>query len=151
MKNRSQPQPPSLPPEPESSAVADTPIPASLEGLAAEADGAGDVIAPGATAAPDKMSGAPAQPEVPTADFLAGMLEPAFEQLAPNWQVKRQEVKMLAVGWGAVLDHYFPGGVGAWGPWGLALGSTVAVIGPRLNVPPRLEEKPAEPAPPAGG
>lgn len=84
---------------------------------------------------------------MPTADLLAGLLAP-IAALLPSVHhgfaaqpLKPHEVKMLAAGWAAVLDHYWPGGVGQWGPWGLALGSTVAVITPRLLVPP--------PAPPA--
>lgn len=79
------------------------------------------------------------------------MLGPAFDQLAPNWKVTKAEVGMLSVGWAAVLDHYFPGGVGEWGPWGVALGATVAVIGPRIHTPPRIVvEKPADAPAPAG-
>lgn len=66
------------------------------------------------------------------------MLQPVFDTLAPNWKVQAGEVKMLAAGWAGVLDHYFPGGVGAWGPWAGALASTIAVIGPRISIPAQL-------------
>lgn len=87
---------------------------------------------------------------MPTAELLAGLLTPLADLLPQVHHgfaakpLKAHEVKMLAVGWAAVLDHYWPGGVGQWGPWGLALGSTVAVIGPRLAVPaPKAEPAPA--------
>lgn len=147
MKNRQQqnPPPPSAPqldqqPTPESPDAAPSisaELPPDLAALGAEADRAGEAPAEPSPAGPTKQ-------DVPTADFLAGMLAPAFDQLAPNWKVKQHEVQMLAVGWGAVLDHYFPGGVNAWGPWGVALAATAAVLGPRINVPPRIvvEKKP---------
>lgn len=136
MKNQ-QPRPqqspqPENPLPPPSAEPSTSELPPELEHLAGETSD--DQAAQPGGAAP----GGPAPPDVPTADFLAGMLAPAFEQLAPNWKVKQHEVKMLAIGWGAVLDHYFPGGVNAWGPWGVALAATAAVIGPRINIPPQL-------------
>jgi hypothetical protein len=137
-----QPQPSPQSPPLSSPESAGSSAAADLEQLALEAE-RGGAAAPGAAPAPEPA----ASPEVPTSDFLAGMLAPAFDQLAPNWKVKPHEIKMLAVGWGAVLDKYFPGGVSSWGPWGVALAATAAVIGPRVNIPPQLPPPPkAEPA-----
>lgn len=98
---------------------------------------------------------APARQDVPTADFLEGLLAPVAELVLPSLHhgfvvkpVKAHEVKMLAVTWAACLDHYFPGGVRAWGPVGGAVAATVAVFAPRLMIPAPAAPK-VEPAPSA--
>lgn len=145
MKNpRNQPPPPS---EPASSAAAE-PLPASLEALAGEAEQLGQ--GPAAPASDAAASTAPPKQEIPTVDFLEGMLAP-LAALAPSFHhgfavapITKAEVRMLAVGWAAVLDHYFPAGVTTWGPWVAALGATTAVLGPRLMIPaPKKPEAPA--------
>lgn len=135
---------------PESSVAPEAALPPALDQLANEGaqleagQVAGDV--PGAAAAAPPAP----PPEIPTADFLEGMLGPLAE-LAPHVHhgfavkpIKSHEVKMLAFGWAAVLDHYFPRGVSEWGPWGVALGATFAVVGPRLVVPPPAPKQPPE-------
>lgn len=76
-------------------------------------------------------------------------LAPALHHGFAVQPVTAREVKMLAIGWAGVLDKYFPGGVSSWGPWGLALGATAAVVGPRLVIPaPKPAPKqPSEPPP----
>lgn len=102
-------------------------------------------------AAPFAPELAPA-PGPPTGEVLGKMLFPAFMALAPNWSVSMDEARALGDAWGGVLDHYYPGGLSQLGPWGAAILTTAAVIGPRvaMRVPPRRpapkpekEEKPA--------
>lgn len=158
MKPRNQPAMPASPPPPplspspaeNAAASGNGELPPGLAGLTAEADALDAGAAPGAAPAAAEQP-APESPDIPTAKFLEGMLAPLAELLPSVHHgfaakpLKPGEVQMLAVGWAAVLDHYFPGGVSTWGPWGLALGATVAVVGPRLAVPapaPRAEAAP---------
>lgn len=127
---------PQSPPDADSST---SDLPPELQQLAGEAEGQ-------AAPAPQSAPVASAQPEIPTDAFLEGMLTPAAEAFAPNWKLKPHEIKMLAKGTAAVLDYYWPKGVGSWGPWGMFLGACAAVIGPRIGTPMRLPEEPTPPA-----
>jgi len=88
---------------------------------------------------------ASATPEIPTAKLVEGILGPAFMIIAPNWKVSDSEISQLSAAYGAVLDKYFPDGLGQFGvEIGAAL-ITAAVIVPRLKIPPKAEpKKPAD-------
>lgn len=140
-----------------SSAAADQSELRALAGAAAAADAppAPPKPAPGAVPGTPTVQTGTAGPELapppgpPTGAVLAGMLAPAFMVLAPNWSVSQDECRALGEAWGAVLDHYYPGGLAQMGPWGAAVLTTAAVLGPRIamRVPPkRLPPKPEKPA-----
>jgi hypothetical protein len=161
-RNPSSPPPdqlPPLPPSADSSAAAEPP-PGALGALANEAarvDAAvEEAMDPNWVGGGDGKAREPSpeKQDVPTADFLEGMLAPVAELVLPSLHhgfvvrpLKPHEVKMLAVTWGACLDHYFPGGVRSWGPVGGAVAASFAVFAPRLMLP-ASPPKP-EPAPSA--
>ena len=73
-------------------------------------------------------------------DILVSLIAPAFAVLAPNWDVQKSEVKMLADSYAPLLAKYFPD-VSDVGPEIGAAVCTIAVIGPRLAIPrKRVEE-----------
>ena len=118
--------------ESNSAAVA---APDELDALAAE------VAADAPTPAPD------AQPEpeiMPMAELIRPTLRMVFDKAAPAWRVSDAEVKGLADVYGALIDKYFPGGVGRWGLELSALMLTFAVLGPRWGTP--THEAPKEEA-----
>lgn len=79
---------------------------------------------------------APAEPKgPPTSLILEGVLAPVFLIFAPNWNVKRDEVKLLAEAYGGVIDKYFPDGLGDFGPEIAAITITGMIVVPRLNTP----------------
>lgn len=76
-------------------------------------------------------------------------LAPSFHHGFAVAPITKAEVRMLAVGWAAVLDHYFPAGVTTWGPWAAAFGATTVVLAPRLMIPapkPKTEAPAAAPS-----
>jgi len=95
-------------------------------------------------AAPD------AAPPVPTDRLLCPLIVFLFSTAAPNWKVSDTECAQLAKAYAAVLDKYFPDGVlSQWGVELNALLLTVAIVGPRVNIPttaaPKKSEAPATP------
>ncbi len=136
---RNQPQPQS-PPPPEAPSTSE-PIPAELEQLAAEAEGLGE--------SPPAPAAEAAEPAVPTADLLVKLYGPAFTILAPNWGVSPAEVKLLADTHGPVIDKYWPGGPAQLGVELAAALATLAVLGPRWNMPRVKPPAPKPDAPPA--
>lgn len=109
---------------------------AALDALANEA---ATSTAPGDPAAP------PAEPDVPTAELVAMILGPAFAIVAPNWNVRESEIDQLGKAYGAVLDKYFPDGLGNYGAELTAVFCTLAIVAPRRGKPLRAPEK--EPVP----
>lgn len=88
------------------------------------------------------------QPDIPTDQLLRMLLAPLFGLLAPAWGVTQQEIGQLAEAYGAVVDKYFPNGLTAFGPELAAGMVTIAVIGPRMGKPRKIEPtKPAAPKP----
>ncbi|HET8882607.1 MAG TPA: hypothetical protein VFM56_10575, partial [Solimonas sp.] len=82
------------------------------------------------------------EPELPPTKVLVQMvLSPGLALLAPNWNVSRSEVEQLSECYAAVIDKYFPNGMGNFGPEIAATVITLAVFGPRLNTPRKVEEK----------
>lgn len=77
--------------------------------------------------------------ELPTADVLKLVIGPGFALLAPNWNISPSEVEQLATVYGALVDKYFPGGVGKLGPEISAALITVAILAPRLGKPRKIE------------
>ncbi len=97
------------------------------------------------TPEPAAAPGAASQPQLPpTHVVLAGLLTPTFASLAPNWNIKLAEVQQLSLAYGAVIDKYFPDGLGNYGPEIMATLATIAIFGPRLKTPRVVEEKPAD-------
>jgi len=76
-----------------------------------------------------------------TKQALVMVIGPAFSLLAPAWNVQDQEVEALADAYAALLDKYWPGGLQGFGVEINALLITLAVFGPRLKMPRKIEEK----------
>ncbi len=73
----------------------------------------------------------------PTSEILAQLLQPAAMILAPNWNLQAQEIGALADAWAPVIDKYFPDmNLGVEMSAALV---TLAIIGPRLSIPPKLQ------------
>jgi len=70
--------------------------------------------------------------------LIGGVLGMGFAVLAPNWQIRPEEVEQLTDVYSALLSKYCPDGLGNYGVEISALMLTAAVIGPRLGTP-RLE------------
>lgn len=104
----------------------------ALAGEAAAAAVAADQNAPVAGAA---------EPVIPTEKLCEMLLAPCFMIFAPNWKVSEQEVQTLAGAYGAVLDKYFPDGLGDWAPEISAVLVTAMIVAPRMNKPRKVEEK----------
>lgn len=77
----------------------------------------------------------------PTSALLEGVLNPVFLIFAPNWEVKPQEIKLLAEAYGALVDKYFPDGLGDFGPEIAAVTMTGMIVVPRLNTPMKATPK----------
>lgn len=109
----------------------------ALDALASEA----------ATMAPPADGAAPAgdvaaqADAIPSGELCKMVLGPLFAIFAPNWNVTATEVDQLGNVYGAVLDKYFPGGLGEFGPEITACLITCAVIAPRANKPRKLEAR----------
>lgn len=102
----------------------------------------------------DGAAGPAPAPGINTAEVLEQVISPACAVFAPAWGVTDEEVKQLAGVYAALVDKYFPGGVGEIGPeLGAAL-VTLAVFGPRWSMPRKVTAKPsaddADPAPADG-
>ncbi len=78
-----------------------------------------------------------------TKQALVMVIGPAFSLLAPAWNVQDQEVDALSDAYAALIDKYWPGGLQGFGVEINALLITLAVFGPRLKMPRKLE-KPVE-------
>lgn len=100
----------------------------ALDALSAEAIG-GD---------PAAVAAAP-EPEIPTGQVLVMVLAPAFEVIAPNWNLTQTEVRTLADAYGAVLDKHFPDALANIGIELTAVVVTLAILAPRMHKPRKLE------------
>lgn len=80
--------------------------------------------------------------EIPTSEILAPVINMACAVLAPSWNIQPAEQQALAENYANVIDKYFPGGVGQFGPELSALLVTAAIITPRLGTPRKPEPKP---------
>lgn len=88
-----------------------------------------------------------AAPEIDTGELLLGVVSPAFDLLAPNWQVSLNEKKALATAYGALLDKYFPSGIhNQFGVELAAVAVTVTVFGSRIGVDRKQPEQEQEKA-----
>lgn len=103
---------------------------AGLDTQAAGLDGG--PLEPGQTAAQP-------QPEVSTAEVLEQVIAPGFALLAPAWDVSAPECAELAKVYGALIDKYFPGGVGSIGVELSAALITLTILGPRLHLPRKID------------
>lgn len=118
--------------------LADTP---ALDALEVEAS----TFAPptGAAAPGDVAAQADA---IPSGELCKMVLGPLFAIFAPNWNVTASEVDQLGNVYGAVLDKYFPGGLGEFGPEITACLITCAIVAPRAHKPRKIEPPKREPA-----
>ncbi|MBT3041992.1 MAG: hypothetical protein KME67_03950 [Candidatus Thiodiazotropha sp. (ex Codakia orbicularis)] len=92
----------------------------------------------------------PGSTEPPTSEIIEPILQMGFAVLAPAWQVSDPECKELAKCYGALIDKYFPEGMGQYGVEITAVMTTAAVILPRMKIPRKLEPKPPEQKPAEG-
>ena len=108
------------------------PPPPGVSSLAEEA-----AVLDGDGASPElSIAAADAAPPVPTDQLLCPLIVFLFSTAAPNWKVSNAECAQLATAYAAVLDKYYPDGVlSRWGVELNALLLTVAIIGPRVNLP----------------
>jgi len=80
-------------------------------------------------------------------EIIEQIAGPAFQVLAPGWNIQPVEVATLAEAYAGLLNKYLPDGPGNIGPeLGAAL-VTVAIIGPRLKMPRKLPAAANDPAP----
>ena len=86
---------------------------------------------------------------IETSALLMGALSPLFDIFAPNWEVAAQEKQALCEAYGAVLDKYFPDGVGGKYATELtALTITGMIVAPRVGQPRKKPDpKTEKPAP----
>lgn len=82
------------------------------------------------------------EPGISTAKQLEPLLGMTFKMLAPNWRVQPEEVEVLAESYGSCIDYYYPEIQEGLPPWLTPLIVTAAIVGPRLNIPRNVEEKP---------
>ena len=75
--------------------------------------------------------------------LVGGVLGMGFAVLAPNWEVKPEEVEQLTEAYTALICKYFPDGLGEYGVEISAVMMTFAVVAPRIGKP---RERPKEPA-----
>lgn len=94
---------------------------------------------------PNAPEPAPAPEVIPTGEVLNMVLAPAFALLAPNWKITDSESRQLADVYGQVLDKWFPDLMSNVGPELAAALVTVAILGPRLGKPRKLEPPKAKP------
>jgi hypothetical protein len=106
-------------------------VSATPDDLAAKAAALeGEVIREGEAPAAGSEEAAPGQS---TGQVIAMILRPAFDVIAPAWNVTDAECAMLGDTYGAVVDKYFPDldlGVEL-----AALFTTALVFGPRMKKP----------------
>lgn len=81
---------------------------------------------------------------ISTAEQLKPLLAITCNVLAPNWKIQPEEVNALAESYGECIDYYYPELQDGLPPWLTPLLVTAAIIGPRLNMPRRVEEKEVE-------
>lgn len=88
------------------------------------------------------------EPTLETSALLMGAFSPIFDILAPNWGVEKEEKQALCEAYGAVIDKYFPDGIGGRFATELtALTVTGMIIAPRIGTPRKKPEKEVSEAP----
>lgn len=95
-------------------------------------------------AAPDPD--APAAPPASTIDIKTGevltqILTPVADIVCPAWKLQPAELQQLGDAYGALIDKYFPDGLTRWGAELNAALVTVMILGPRLKMARRADEK----------
>jgi len=70
--------------------------------------------------------------------LVLGLLGGGFAVLAPNWQVRQEEVEQLSDAYTSLLCKYCPDGLGDYGVEISAVMMTLAIVAPRIGVP-RIE------------
>ena len=85
---------------------------------------------------------APPPPPPPASEVYRELLEPllymGFQVLAPNWEISKVEAETLADNYAPLLAKYFPETPDKFGPEITAAFCTVAILGPRLRKPRKL-------------
>lgn len=88
------------------------------------------------------------EPSIETSALLMGAFSPLFDIFAPNWNVQTEEKQALCEAYGAVIDKYYPDGVGGQFATELtALTITGMIFVPRMNTPRKKPEKDVNKAP----
>ncbi len=64
-------------------------------------------------------------------------LSPLPGILCPNWGIQSVEIDALCEAYAIAFAKQFPEGIGEVGPWVGAGITTLAIVGPRLAIPPR--------------
>lgn len=88
------------------------------------------------------VEGQSAEPDIQTSELLQGLLSPAFDILAPNWDVQDNEKIALSTALGGVVDKYFPDG--AHNEFGVEISAAIIVMtvfGSRLGTPRKIEKE----------
>lgn len=70
--------------------------------------------------------------------LLIAVLTPSFAIIAPNWQLRPDEVRQLAAAYTPVMLKYFPDGLGEVGPELAAVMVTLTILGSRIGTPRRI-------------
>lgn len=78
---------------------------------------------------------------ITSAEILAPVVGLACDLLAPSWNIGPEEKQALAESYGALVDKYFPEGIGAVGVELNAFIITGAILAPRLGTPRKPETK----------
>lgn len=96
---------------------------------------------------------AQAEPEIKTAELIFPICQFVTAIFCPNWKISDKENEMLADGYAAVLDKYFPDSGKLLGVELNALLITAAIFGPRIaeGKPARVKEKEVNPDKEKGG
>ena len=82
-------------------------------------------------------------PGPPTSELLRPVVELVHVSLAPAWAILPEQKDAISQAYADVLDKYFPGGLGNFGPELTALMVTAAVVLPNMGQP-RYQEPPEE-------
>lgn len=125
-------------------------IASELEALAAEALSEAPTQHTGQT--PEQQAESQAQEAFESgqeeyAEAVGVVLGPAFQILAPNWRVTDAEIQQLSISYAAVLQKYYPGGMGKIGPEFTALAITAMILAPRIRQPRHEQQQPEKQQP----
>ncbi len=85
-------------------------------------------------------------PAAPTAELIAPVVD-MIAGIAPPPEISAAERKLLSQSAGDLIDHLFPGGLAAWGPWYTFALVWGAVFAPRIFAAGKATPKAGEPTP----
>lgn len=88
-----------------------------------------------------------AEPEMSTQEMLYPAIRLVMDIIAPSWKITDTECTSLASAYAAVLDKYYPDGLGRFGVEINAIFITAIVFTPRMKTPRKPITVTAEPEP----